>query len=269
YSEPSNYANQDDSQIPGLEDIYEAPSEGIFTSASYDNEGAVADLTNLETTMNVSPIPTLRIHSIHPTTQILRDPILAVQTRSKVNKSLGAHALIEPKKISQALEDESWVDAMQEELLQFKIQKVWILVDLNKARLVAQGYRQEEGIDYDEVFAPVARNEAIMIFLAFASYTGFIVYQMDIKSAFLYHTIDEEVYVSQPLGFIDPKFPKKSRYRRGTIDKTLFIKRDNKDIMLVKQKEDGIFISQDKYVAEILKKFEFMSVKTASTPTET
>ncbi|GJR01190.1 putative ribonuclease H-like domain-containing protein [Tanacetum coccineum] len=286
----------------------------------------MADFTNLKTTVNVSPIPTSRIHSIHTTTQILRDPTSAVQTRSKVNKSSGAHAFIEPKKISQALEDESWVDAMQEELLQFKIQK---------------GYRQEEGIDYDEVFALVARIEAIRIFLAFASYMGFIVYQMDVKSAFLYGTIDEEVYVSQPPGFVDPKFPKKvykvvkalyglhqaprawyatlstfllkSGYRRGTIDKTLFIKKDKNDIMLVqvyvddiifgstkkswcdefealmksrfqmssmgeltfflglqvKQKEDGIFISQDKYVAEILKKFDFASVKTASTPIET
>ncbi|GKA93744.1 ribonuclease H-like domain-containing protein [Tanacetum coccineum] len=282
--------NQDDSQIPGLEDIYEVPSEGIFTSASYDDEGAVADFTNLETIMNVSPIPQSRIHSIHPTTQILGDPYSAVQTRSKVNKSSGAHALvsyiqkqrrnnhkdfqhclfacflsqIEPKKISQALEDESWVDAMQEELLQFKIQKVWILVNL------PLGHRQEEGIDYDEVFAHVARIEAIRIFLAFASYMGFIVYQMGVKSTFLYCIIDEEVYVSQPPGFIDPKFPKKkSGYRRGTIDKTLFIKRDKKDIMLVKQKEDVIFISQDKYVAEILKKFDFMSVKTASTLIET
>ncbi|GJS83863.1 copia protein [Tanacetum coccineum] len=75
----------------------------------------------------------------------------------------------------------------------------------NKARLVAQGHRQEDGIDYDEVFAPVARIEAIRIFLAFASYMGFRVYQMDVKSAFLYGKIDEEVYVSQPLGFIDPK----------------------------------------------------------------
>ncbi|GJW27172.1 putative ribonuclease H-like domain-containing protein [Tanacetum coccineum] len=111
-------------------------------------------------------------------------------------------------KISEALEDESWVDAMQEELLQFEIQKVWVLVDLpygkkaigtkwvyrnkkdergvvvrNKARLVAQGHRQEEGIDYDEVFAHVARLEAIRIFLAFASYMGFVVYQIDVKSA--------------------------------------------------------------------------------------
>nr|GEW05406.1 hypothetical protein [Tanacetum cinerariifolium] len=79
----------------------------------------------------------------------------------------------------------------------------------NKARLVAQVHRQEEEIDYDEVFALVARIEAIRIFLAFASYIGFIVYQMDVKSAFLYGTIDEEVYVSQPLDFVDPKFPNK------------------------------------------------------------
>ncbi|GJR98037.1 putative ribonuclease H-like domain-containing protein [Tanacetum coccineum] len=363
-----------DSEIPALEDIYKNPTDGIFTNSSYDDEGAVADFTNLETVVNVSPIPTSRINSIHPSTLILGDPQSAVQTRSKVSKSSGAHAFVsyiqkqrrnnhkdfqhclfacflsqnEPKKISEALEDESWVDAMQEELLQFKIQKVWILVDLpygkkaigtkwvyrnkkdergvvvrNKARLVAQGHRQEEGIDYDEVFAPVARIEAIRIFLAFASYMGFIVYQMDVKSAFLYGKIDEEVYVSQPPGFIDPKYPQKvykvvkalyglhqaprawyatlstfllkNGYRRGTIDKTLFIKKDKHDIILVqvyvddiifgstkkswcdefeavmkvKQKEDGISISQDKYVAEILKKFDFVSVKTTSTPIET
>ncbi|GJR24469.1 putative ribonuclease H-like domain-containing protein [Tanacetum coccineum] len=384
--------DQDDSEIPALEEIYNNPTDGISINASYYDEGAVADFTNLETIVNVSPIPTSRINSIHPSTLILGDPKSAVQTRSKVTKSSGAHAFVsyiqkqrrnnhkdfqhclfacflsqnEPKKISEALEDKSWVDAMQEELLQFKIQKVWILVDLpygkkaigtkwvyrnkkdergvvvrNKARLVAQGHRQEEGIDYDEVFAPVARIEAIRIFLAFASYMGFIVYQMDVKSAFLYGKIDEEVYVSQPPGFIDPKYPKKvykvvkalyglhqaprawyatlstfllkNGYRRGTIDKTLFIKKDKNDIMLVqvyvddiifgstkrswcdefealmksrfqmssmgeltfflglqvKQKEDGIFISQDKYVAEILKKFDFVSVKTASTPIET
>ncbi|GJZ21850.1 putative ribonuclease H-like domain-containing protein [Tanacetum coccineum] len=258
-SDPTN-PEEDDSEIPPLEDIYQNSTDGIFTTSSFDDEGAVADFTNLETVVNVSPIPTSRIHSSHPSALILGDPTSAVQTRSKVNKSSGAHAFLsyvqkqkrnnhkdfqhclfacflsqnEPKKISEALEDESWVDAMQEELLQFKIQKVWVLVDLpygkkaigtkwvyrnkkdergvvvrNKARLVAQGHRQEEGIDYDEVFAPVARIEAIRIFLAFASYMGFIVYQMDVKSAFLYGKIDEEVYVSQPPGFLDPKYPQK------------------------------------------------------------
>ncbi|GJZ66715.1 ribonuclease H-like domain-containing protein [Tanacetum coccineum] len=234
YPVSTNYVGQDDSQIPAPEAIYDNPSQGIFSNASYDDEGAVADFTNLDTTVNVSLISTLRIHTIHPKTQILRDLTSAVQTKSKVNKSFGAHAF----KISEALEDESWVDAMQEELLQFKIQKVWILVDLpygkkeirikwvyknkkdekgvvvrNKVRLVAQGHRQEEGIDYDEVFAPMARIEAIRIFLAFASYMGFIVYQMDVKSAFLYGIIDEEVYVSQPLGFVDPKCPTKKVYK--------------------------------------------------------
>ncbi|GKF48861.1 putative ribonuclease H-like domain-containing protein, partial [Tanacetum coccineum] len=156
--------------------------------------------------VNVSLIPTSRINSIHPSTLILRDPNSAVQTRSKVAKSSGAHAFSqnEPKKIYEALEDESCVDAMQEELLQFKIQKVWILVDLpygKKAIRTKWVYRnKKDERDYDEVFAPVAWIEAIRIFL---------VYQMDVKSAFLYGKIDEEVYVSQPPGFIDPKSPQK------------------------------------------------------------
>nr|GEU40062.1 hypothetical protein [Tanacetum cinerariifolium] len=184
----------------------------------------------------------------------------------------------------------------------------------NKARLVSQGHRQEEGIDYDEVFAPVARIEAIRIFLAFASYMGFIVYEMDVKSAFLYGTIDKEVYVSQPPSFVDPKFPNKvykvvkalyglHQAPRAWIKDIMLVQVYVDDIIFgstkkswcdefeelmknrfqmsfmgeltfflglqVKQKEDGIFISQDKYVAEILKKFDFLSVKTASTPIET
>nr|GEW23569.1 putative ribonuclease H-like domain-containing protein [Tanacetum cinerariifolium] len=95
---------------------------------------------------------------------------------------------MEPKKVTQDLDDESWVEA------------------INKVRLVAQVHRQEEGIDYDKVFAPVARIEAIKLFLAYASFMDFNVYQMDMESAFLYGTIKEEVYVSQPLGFVDPEF---------------------------------------------------------------
>nr|GEW54288.1 hypothetical protein [Tanacetum cinerariifolium] len=194
----------DDPSMPHLNDIYVSLSEGIFTDLSYDDEGVVTDFNNLETTININPNPITRIHSIHPKTQILRDLMSAVQTRSKVNKNSEAYAL------------------------------VWILVDLpfgkkaigtkwvyrnkkdekgvvvrNKTQLVAQGHRQEEEIDYDEVFASMARIKAISIFLAFASFMGFIVYHMGVKSAFLYGTIDEEVYVSQPLGFVDLKFPKK------------------------------------------------------------
>ncbi|GKD51691.1 putative ribonuclease H-like domain-containing protein [Tanacetum coccineum] len=142
------------------------------------------------------------------------------------------------------------------------------IVVRNKARLVAQGHRQEEGIDYDEVFALVARIEATRLFLAYASFMGFTVYQIDVKNAFLYGTIEEEVYVSQPPGFVDPEFlgrvykVKKALYglhqaprawyktlstylmengfRRGTIDKTLFIKKIKNDILLVQVYVDDI-----------------------------
>nr|GEV61734.1 hypothetical protein [Tanacetum cinerariifolium] len=275
-----------------------------------------ADFNNMESSTIFSHIPTHRVHIDHPKDQILGDPTSAVQTRRMAKKNFRAHDFV-----PQALDDESWVEAMQDELLQFSLQKVWRLVDLpfgkkaigtkwvyrnkkdergivvrNKARLVAQGHIQEERIDYDEVFAPVARIEAIRIFLAFASFMGFIIYQMDVKSAFLYGTIKEE-----------------NGYIRRIIDKDLFIKTDKDDIMIVqvyvddiifgyakkslcdefealmhkrfqmssmreltfflglqaKQSEEGIFISRDKYVAEILKKFNFSSVRTASTPIET
>ncbi|GJT60248.1 putative ribonuclease H-like domain-containing protein [Tanacetum coccineum] len=225
-----------DPLMPKLEDTTEVQTTGIFGNASYDelehnntsyaNEsvGVEADFNNMEPSTIVSPISTTRIHSIHPKAQIIGDPILFACFLSQ-------H---EPTKISQALNDERWVEAMQEKLLQFKIQKVWTLIELpngkkaigskwlyrnkkdergvivrNKARLVAQGYKQEEGIDYNEVFAPVARVEAIRLFLAFASFMNFPVYQMDVKSAFLYGTIEEEVYVYQPKGFVDPAFPDK------------------------------------------------------------
>nr|GEV82798.1 putative ribonuclease H-like domain-containing protein [Tanacetum cinerariifolium] len=181
------------------------------------------------------------------------------------------------------------------------------IVVRNKARLVSQGHTQEEGIDYEEVFAPITRIEAIRLFLAYASFMGFMVYQMDVKSAFLYGTIEEEVYVCQPPGFEDPVHPDKvykvvkalyglhqaprawyetlanylleNRFHRGHIDQTLFIKKKKGDILLVqiyvddiifvKKKKDGIFISQDKYVAEILKKFGLTKGKLASTPIDT
>ncbi|GJS46434.1 putative ribonuclease H-like domain-containing protein [Tanacetum coccineum] len=204
--------------LPDVPNVFSIDDTGIFGNA-YDDEdvGAEADLNNLETTMNVSPIPTTRIDKDHPKDQIIRDLTLAIQTWRMTKIYLEEHCLVsyinkqrrtnhkdyqnylfacflsqkEPKKVIQSLEDPSWIEAMQEELLQFEFQKVWTLVDLpngkraigtkcvfknkkyergivvrNKARLVAQGYTQEEGIDYDK---------------------------MDVKSAFLYGNIEEEV----------------------------------------------------------------------------
>nr|GFB63587.1 hypothetical protein [Tanacetum cinerariifolium] len=100
------------------------------------------------------------------------------------------------------------------------------IVVRNKAQLVARGHTQEEGIDYEELFAPVARIEAIRFFLAYAFFMGLMVYQMDVKSAFLYETIEKEVYVWQPPGFEDPNYDdKKNGFQRGKIDQTLFIKK--------------------------------------------
>nr|GEW93037.1 hypothetical protein [Tanacetum cinerariifolium] len=211
--EPS-YPN--DPSMPHLKDIYASPCAGIFTNSSYDDEGVVTDFNNLEMTVNVSPTPTTRIHTIYPKTKIIRDPLSTVQTRSKVHKNSEAHALVY---YIQKQQRNNHKDLQH--YLPFRKKAIgtkWVyrnkkdkrgVVVRNKSRLVVQGHRQEEGIDYDEVFSHVARIEAIRIFLAFASYMGFIVYQMDVKCAFLYGTLDEEVYVTQPPGFVDPKFPNK------------------------------------------------------------
>ncbi|GJU57845.1 putative ribonuclease H-like domain-containing protein [Tanacetum coccineum] len=166
----------------------------------------------MDNTIAPVPIRTPEFPKDHLKGQILGDPKSAVQTRGKIQKASSAQ---------QAL---------------FKLQKVWVLVDLPYGK--KHKGLEKEGIYYDEVFAPVARIEAIRLFLAFTSYMGFTVYQMDVKSAFLYGTIEEEVYVHQPLG------------------------------LQVKQLPKGIFISQDKYVADILKKFDFLSIRTATTPIE-
>ncbi|GKC81742.1 ribonuclease H-like domain-containing protein, partial [Tanacetum coccineum] len=170
-----------DPNMPKLEDI--------VYSDDYEDVGAEADMNNLNIFMPVSPIPTTRIHKDHPFEQIIRDLNSTPQTRRMI-KNLEEHE-------EHALKDPSWIEAMQEELLLFKLQK-------NKARLVAQRYTQEKGIDYDEVFAPVARIKAIRLFLAYASFKDFVVYQMDVKSAFLYGKIEEEVYVCQPPRFEYP-----------------------------------------------------------------
>nr|GEZ55205.1 hypothetical protein [Tanacetum cinerariifolium] len=254
-----------DADMPNLEDYTH--------SDDADDVGAEADINNLESTILVSPIPTSKIHKDHPTSQIIGDLSSTTQNRSmaKVIKDQGGlsqmfiedfHTCMfacflsqeEPKGVHQALKDPSWIEAMQEELFQFKLQKDERgIVVRSKARLVAQGHTQKEGINYEEVFTPVAMIEAIRLFLAYASFMGFLVYQMDVKSAFIYGTIEEEVYVCQPPGFEDPEYPDKvykvvkalyglhqaprawyetlatylleNRFQRGTIDQTLFMKK--------------------------------------------
>nr|GEV68251.1 ribonuclease H-like domain-containing protein [Tanacetum cinerariifolium] len=159
---------------------------GIFNDVYDDRDmGAEADTNNLELLTIVSHIPKTRLHKDHPKEQIIRDLNLSTQTRRMINFSKENAMVFRNKK------DERGI------------------IVRNKTRLVVQGYTQEEGIDYDEVFAPIARIEAIGLFFAYASFMRFIVYQMDVKSVFLYGTIEEEVYVCQPFGFQDPYFPNK------------------------------------------------------------
>ncbi|GJX58624.1 uncharacterized mitochondrial protein-like protein [Tanacetum coccineum] len=168
-----------DQNMPALENT------SIFDfSRDDEDDGAEADMNNLDTTIQVSPNPNTRIHKDHPFDQVIRDLQSATQTR-KMSKNLQEHR----KNPKGNKKDERGI------------------VIKNKARLVAQGYTQEEGIDFDEVFAPVARIEAIRLFLAYALFKDFMVYQMDVKSAFLYGKIEEEVYVCQPPRFEDPDFP--------------------------------------------------------------
>ncbi|GKB17684.1 putative ribonuclease H-like domain-containing protein [Tanacetum coccineum] len=342
----------DDLNMPELEDY------NIFKDD--EDVGVEANMNNSDAFIHVSPILTTRIHKDHPVEKIIRDLNSIPQTR-RMAKNLEEHGLFssvqqrtnhkdyqnclfacflsqeEPKKVIHASKDPRWIEAMQDELLQFKLEMVWKLVDLpngkrssstkwvyrnkkdergtvikNKARLVAQGYTQEDGTDYDEVFAPVARIEAIRGSLCLST-LGFEdpdfpdkVYKVE-KALYGLHQAPRAWYETLSTYLLDNKF------QRGKIDKTLFIRRDKGDILLVqmyvddiifgsikkslctkfekmmnkkfqmsfigevtfflglqvKQKEDGNFISQDKYVTEILKKFGFIDVKTASTPMET
>ncbi|GJS80569.1 retrovirus-related pol polyprotein from transposon TNT 1-94 [Tanacetum coccineum] len=295
-----------------------------------DEDEPEVDLGNILNSYTVPTTPNTRIHKDHPIKNVIDDVKSYVQIRrmTKPTSEQGFLSAVYEQRTHDTLNT-----SMQEELLQFKLQQVWKLVDLpnrnrairtkwvfrdkkdergivirNKARLVAQGHRQEEGIDYEEFFGPVARIEAIRLFLAYASFMGFMVYQMDVNSEFLYGTIEEEVYVSQPPGFKDPNRPKKvykvvkafyrlhqaprawyetlanyllcNGFKRGKIDQTLFIKKHKLDILLIYVYVDDIIFSstnkelctafekliKDKFqMTEILKKFNYTDVKSAST----
>nr|GEV29584.1 retrovirus-related Pol polyprotein from transposon TNT 1-94 [Tanacetum cinerariifolium] len=245
---------------------------------------------------------------------------------------------VEPKTCKEALTQSCWIETMQEELNEFERLEVWELIPQpdqvmvitlkwiykvkldelvgilkNKARLVARGYHQEEGIDFEESFALVPRLEAIRIFLAYAAHKNMVVYKMDVKTAFLNGNLREEVYVSQPDGFVDSNNPnhvyklKKALYglkqaprawydmlsscllsqdlSKGTVDPTLFIRKNGNDLLLVQIYVDDIifaastlklcdlfanmidiFINQSKYALESLKKYGFESFDPVDTP---
>src|SRR5919202_3769760 len=247
---------------------------------------------------NQKPLVNIKEVKDHPINQVIGELNEKVTTRSqRLNANTWLFyaflSTIEPKNIKQAIIDEQWVMAMQEELNQFERNDVWELVPMpsentiigtkwiyrnkldedgnvtrNKARLVAQGYNQQEGIDYDETFAPLARLEDIRILLAYACAHNFKLYQMDVKSAFLNGVISEEVYVSQPPGFENYEKPNhvyklkkalyglkqapkawydrlktflvKHEYIMGMVDNTLFVKHDKQHIIIVQIYVDDI-----------------------------
>ncbi|GJS01568.1 retrovirus-related pol polyprotein from transposon TNT 1-94 [Tanacetum coccineum] len=208
-----------------------------------EDDGAEADMNNLDTTIQVSPNLTTRIHKDHPLDLFsLSNWKFAISYYNKKDVKEFGGTWKNPKRI------------------------------------------HKEGIDYDEVFAPVARIEAIRLFLAYASFKDFVVYQMDVKSAFLYGKIEKEVYCMDYIKLLELGM-KLCQYicwtmsfKEGKLTKSYSSKGTKMSSMgeltfflglQVQQKKDGIFISQDKYVNEILKKFRFIEVKTASTPIET
>nr|GFB57420.1 retrovirus-related Pol polyprotein from transposon TNT 1-94 [Tanacetum cinerariifolium] len=246
----------------------------------------------------------------HPLEQVIRNPSQSVRTRQS-DAEICMFALTvsrtEPKNIKEAMADSARIESMQEELHQFDRLDVWELVDKplcinvinlkwlwknkrdeentvirNKSRLVAKGYAQKEGVDFEESFTPIARLEAVRLFIEYAAYKSFTIYQMDVKTAFLYGPLKEEVYVNQPDGFVDPYHPdkvyrlKKALYglkqaprawydelskfllskgfTKGSIDPTLFITKHRGDILLVQIYFDDIIFGSTN--PNLLKRFE-------------
>ncbi|GJT81335.1 putative reverse transcriptase, RNA-dependent DNA polymerase [Tanacetum coccineum] len=228
------------------------------THADFFGDETELDMSNITTTYPVLSTPNTRIHKDHSLDHVIGDVQSSVQTRRmpKTINEQGFISAIYEKKTHEDIHTCLFACFLSQEepkkVYRNKKDKRGIVIR-NKARLVGQGYTQEEGIDYDEVFPPIAKIEAIRLFLAYASFKDFIVYQMDVKSAFLYGKIEEEVYVCQPLGFEDLEF----------LDRVYKAEKASYGLHQVPK------ACQDKYVDEILKKFGFSTMRIVSTPMET
>jgi hypothetical protein len=339
----------------------EDPEETIYKEREKEEEEEEEKKEQEEIEHQYPKTPSRFVQKHHPENQILGDIDTGVQTRRRLNFSLLSK--IEPKNFAQASEDKHWVNAMKEELNQIEKNETWELVPRpkdknvigtkwvfrnkldedgqivrNKARLVCKGYAQVEGIDFEETFAPVARLEAIIMFLAFVCFKNFKVYQMDVKSSFLNGNLEEEVYIEQPKGFqlsenkdhvcrlkkalyglkqaprawysrLD-KYLQQQGFKRGAANNNIYIKIDNENMLIIvvyvddiifgsnddrmsqnfaeemqkefemsmlgelsfflglqiSQSSKGIFISQTKYIKEMLKKFRMEDCAPVSTP---
>ncbi|GJV90415.1 retrovirus-related pol polyprotein from transposon TNT 1-94 [Tanacetum coccineum] len=233
-------AEKTDSSQQGLEFLFSPLLEEYYNPTHEIGESSSRNIDNTDVHSFQPQSHDYRWTRDHPLEQVRGNPTMPVQTRRQLatDPEMCMFALtvsiVEPKNIKEAMADSAWIEAMQDELHQFDRLNVWELVDKpfskmviklkwlwknkkdedqtvirNKARLVAKGYAQEEGIDFEESFAPVARLEAVQIFVAHAAHKSFPIYQMDVKTAFLNGPLKEEVYVAQPEGFIDPDHPEK------------------------------------------------------------
>nr|GEY75931.1 hypothetical protein [Tanacetum cinerariifolium] len=292
------------------------PFANSSTSAATTSSSPNVDPSNMHTFYQPYPHE-FQWTKDHPLEQVIGEPSRPVLTRNQLRSDgdMYMYALsvssMEPKNVKEAMTDPSWIDSMQEELLQFKRLDVWVLVPApdnispltlkwlfknkhdgeqtvirNKSHLIVRGYRQEEGINFEESFALVARMEAIRIFLAYAAHKSFTVFQMDVKTAFLHGSLKEDVYVCQPEGFIDADHPshvyklKKALYglkqaprvcRPEIVHATCLCARyqakpAEKHLKEISQSPKGIFINQSKYALESIKKYGFESCDPVDTP---
>ncbi|GJS39701.1 uncharacterized mitochondrial protein-like protein, partial [Tanacetum coccineum] len=271
-----------DPNMPELEDIVYSDDD--------EDVGAEADMNNLDAFMPVSPIPTTRIHKDHPVDQIIRDLNSTPQTR-RMTKNMTEHAMFssvqqrtnykdfqnclfacflsqeDPKKVIQALKDPSWIKAMQDELLQFKLQMVWTLVDLpNDKRAIGTKWVYKNKKDEREL----KKSDEMKSML---SPPGF----EDLTSLTKYIKVKKDLWIASSAGAYDIIFGSTKKKLCTEFEKMMHKKCQMSSMgeltfflgLQVKQKNDGIFISQDKYVTKILKRFGFSDVKAASTPMET